>query len=197
MIAIIKGCGSNIASLLFALERLGVEAELTDDPQRIQAAEKVILPGVGCAANAMRALEEAKLVDVIRQLKQPVLGICLGMQLLYEFSEEGNTSCLGIVPGNIKQIPNNNNRIVPHMGWNQLRPQQESDLLASIDAPMYLYFVHSYAAPVNAYTLAVTDYGDQFTALVQKNNFYGAQFHPEKSGNMGLQILNNFVRLAS
>lgn len=194
MIVIIKGCGSNIASLEFALARLGVTAELTSDAQTIQAADRVILPGVGSAQHAMQALHDLKLAQVLRNLEQPVLGICLGMQLLFESSEEGDVDCLGIIPGKIKKFNDRSERIVPHMGWNQLKKQKDSALLNDIEDTPFQYFVHSYFAPINAYTVASTTYGDKFAALVQKNNFMGTQFHPEKSGKTGLSILRNFLQ---
>lgn len=197
MIAIIKGCGSNIASLQFALERLKVTTELTCDAKKIQAADHVILPGVGSAANAMQTLEQLELTKVIRNLKQPVLGICLGMQLLFESSEESNVVCLGIVPGKIKRFNENTLCIVPHMGWNRLQAEKDCPLLKNIEGKSFQYFVHSYFAPVNEYTVATTHYDSDFAALIQKDNFFGAQFHPEKSGKTGLQILDNFLMMDS
>lgn len=197
MITIIEGCGSNIASLIFALKRIGEEVQLTSNPELIQKAEKVILPGVGSASRAMQTLQDKQLTKLIPQLVQPVLGICLGMQLLYEFSEEGNTNCLGIIDGSVCKIPKDEVSIVPHMGWNQLERQQNSPLIEGINPAGYMYFIHSYSAPINEYTITSTEYGNAFTSLVQKNNFYGAQFHPEKSGILGLKLLENFARLSS
>jgi glutamine amidotransferase len=181
MLAIIDGCGSNISSIQFALQRLGVNSQLTRDRAAIQAADQVILPGVGHAQPAMQALQDYQLVDTIRSLNQPVLGICLGMQLLYERSAEGNVDCLGIIPGCVEKLPSE--AILPHMGWNQIN-NQSSD---------YAYFVHSYAAPVNDYTLATCRYSDTFTAIVAKDNFIGMQFHPEKSAEFGEKLLRDFL----
>lgn len=195
MIAIIDGCGANIASVLFALERLGQNAILTTDPKIIQSADHVILPGVGTAKNAMEKLAKLELIETIQKLDQPVLGICLGMQLLYEFSEEGNVNGLGIMPGRIRHFPQNRNLIIPHMGWNKLKINKEARLLNNINSGDYVYFVHSYFAAVNSHTTASAHYGENFTAMVEKDNFYGVQFHPERSGKMGEQILRNFLAL--
>lgn len=194
MIVIIGGCGTNIASVQFALERLGRSAVLTTDAAKIRAADKVILPGVGTAHHAMQQLQQLELVDVICQLTQPVLGICLGMQLLYEFSAEGDVPCLGLIPNKVMALPSNLGLTVPHMGWNQLQfAQTESLLLQGIFPADYVYFVHSYAAPVDMHTVATTNYGIDFTAMVQKDNFFGTQFHPERSGRIGQKILHNFL----
>jgi glutamine amidotransferase len=197
MIAIIAGCGTNITSVQFALERLGAAAILTTDAAQIKSAERVILPGVGTAKHAMQQLRELNLLEVIRGLTQPVFGICLGMQLLYESSEEGgDVPCLGVVPNQVKAFPPLPGLIVPHMGWNQLQfPQKLHPLLQGVSSSDYVYFVHSFAAPVDEYTIAVTDYGVPFTAMVQKDNFFGAQFHPERSGKVGRRILENFLNL--
>ena len=196
MIAIIAGCGTNITSVQFALERLGVTGLLTTDVAQIKSADKVLLPGVGTAKHAMQQLHELGLSSVIPTLTQPVLGICLGMQLLYETSAEGDVTCLGIVPNQVKAIPRSLGLTVPHMGWNQLQfADATHPLLQGIQPEDYVYFVHSYAAPVDEYTIAAADYGVPFTAMVQKNNFYGAQFHPERSGKVGQKILENFIKL--
>lgn len=195
MIAIIDGCGANIASVLFALERLGQQALLTTDAAIIRNADYVILPGVGTAKNAMEKLAENDLIDVIKKLTQPVLGICLGMQLLYEFSEEGNIKGLGVVSGDIKLFPKSPELVFPHMGWNKLSIHNNSRLLNNITSGDYVYFVHSYFAAINDNTVATTQYGENFTAAVEKNNFYGVQFHPERSGEVGEQILRNFLAL--
>ncbi|MFI4954492.1 MAG: imidazole glycerol phosphate synthase subunit HisH [Gammaproteobacteria bacterium] len=196
MIVIIAGCGSNLASVQFALERLGVSACLATDPEQIRLADKVILPGVGTAKHAMQQLHELKLVEVIRNLTQPVLGICLGMQLLYEFSAEGNVPCLGMVPNKVIALPVAPGLTIPHMGWNQMQFQQPNhELCAGINESDDVYFVHSYAAPVDKYTIAATEYGMNFTAMVQKDNFFGAQFHPERSGKVGQKILRNFLQM--
>ena len=194
-LAIIDSGGANIASLQLAIERLGVPANLTTDPDQLRRATHVILPGVGAAADCMMRLRTAGLVDVIRGLQQPLLGICVGMQLLFESSEEGDVECLGVLPGRVRRLSNRGNLPVPHMGWNQLEFSQTSPLLSDIREGDYVYFVHSYAAPVSQATLATTTYGDKFSAVVQQGNVYGAQFHPERSARIGAQLLRNFVSL--
>ena len=197
MIAIIDSGGANIASVRFALERLGVDSVLTADPEVISAAERVILPGVGAAPVAMAQLARAGLVECIRSLTQPVLGICLGMQLLFERSEEGDTPLLGLVGGTCGAFDPGMGLTVPHMGWNRLLPQGEGRhlLLSGVEDGAHVYFVHSYAAPVSADTVASCSYGVDFTALVARGNFMGAQFHPERSGPVGARILGNFLAL--
>ena len=197
MIAIIDSGGANIASVRFALERLGVESVLTADPAVISAAERVILPGVGAAPVAMAQLARAGLVECIRGLTQPVLGICLGMQLLFERSEEGDTPLLGLVGGTCGAFDPGMGLTVPHMGWNRLLPRGEGrhPLLSGVEDGAHVYFVHSYAAPVSADTVASCSYGVDFTALVARGNFMGAQFHPERSGPVGARILGNFLAL--
>ena len=197
MIAIIESGGANIASVRFALERLGVDSVLTADPAVISAAERVILPGVGAAPVAMAQLARAGLVECIRGLTQPVLGICLGMQLLFERSEEGDTPLLGLVGGTCGAFDPGMGLTVPHMGWNRLLPRGEGrhPLLSGVEDGAHVYFVHSYAAPVSADTVASCSYGVDFTALVARGNFMGAQFHPERSGPVGARILGNFLAL--
>ena len=197
MIAIIDSGGANIASVRFALERLGVDGQLTADPAVIAAAERVILPGVGAAPAAMAQLDRAGLVGCIRGLTQPVLGICLGMQLLFGRSEEGNTPLLGLIDGTCRAFDPAGGLTVPHMGWNRLVPSGEAahPLLDGVAAGSHVYFVHSYAAPVSADTVACCSYGVDFTALVARGNFMGAQFHPERSGPVGAAILGNFLKL--
>ena len=197
MIAIIDSGGANIASVRFALERLGVDSVLTADPAVISAAERVILPGVGAAPVAMAQLARAGLVECIRGLTQPVLGICLGMQLLFERSEEGDTPLLGLVGGTCGAFDPGIGLTVPHMGWNRLLPRGEGrhPLLSGVEDGAHVYFVHSYAAPVSADTVASCSYGVDFTALVARGNFMGAQFHPERSGPVGARILGNFLAL--
>lgn len=195
MIAIIKGCGTNIASIQFALERLGHQSVHTANAAEIKAATHVILPGVGSAPQAMSQLKEYQLINTIRELQQPVLGICIGMQILFDHSMEGDVACLGILSGTIVGIPQQQNLTIPHMGWNQLQMQKNSPLLKDIENNSHVYYVHSYAAPINDYTIASTCYGNNFTAMVQHNNFYGMQFHPEKSGQTGEIILRNFINL--
>ena len=197
MIAIIDSGGANIASVRFALERLGVDSVLTADPAVISAAERVILPGVGAAPVAIAQLARAGLVECIRGLTQPVLGICLGMQLLFERSEEGDTPLLGLVGGTCGAFDPGMGLTVPHMGWNRLLPRGEGrhPLLSGVEDGAHVYFVHSYAAPVSADTVASCSYGVDFTALVARGNFMGAQFHPERSGPVGARILGNFLAL--
>ena len=194
-LVIIDSGGANIASLQMAVERLGVPADLTTDPERLRTASHVILPGVGAAADCMGRLRQAGLVDTIRELKQPLLGICVGMQLLFESSEEGDVPCLGLLPGRVQRLPHRAGLPVPHMGWNQLEFNRSTPLLNDIAAGDYVYFVHSYAAPLGEATLATTTYGNPFTAVVQRDNVYGAQFHPERSARIGAQLLRNFLRL--
>ncbi|HMN43255.1 MAG TPA: imidazole glycerol phosphate synthase subunit HisH [Povalibacter sp.] len=194
-LAIIDSGGANIASLQMAVERLGVPADLTTDPERLRRASHVILPGVGAAADCMGRLQQAGLVDTIRELRQPLLGICVGMQLLFESSEEGDVPCLGLLPGRVRRLPQRDGLPVPHMGWNQLEFDRPSPLLNDIAAGDYVYFVHSYAAPLSEHTLATTTYGDAFTAVVRRGNVHGAQFHPERSARVGAQLLRNFLQL--
>jgi glutamine amidotransferase len=193
MLAIVDSGGANIASVRFALERLGLRSELTADPAVIRAAERVILPGVGSANEGMRKLHERGLVDCVRALTQPVLGVCLGMQLLFESSAEGETRTLGLIPGRVERLPDSPGIQVPHMGWNTVLTGRNSPLLAGIGAEARFYFVHSYAGPVNAFTVASCDHGTPFAAIVQRENFSGVQFHPERSGAAGARLLKNFV----
>ncbi|NKB46959.1 MAG: imidazole glycerol phosphate synthase subunit HisH [Legionellales bacterium] len=199
MIAVITGCGSNIGSVANALQRLACDYQLTEDPQTIRQASHVILPGVGSAQMAMQRLAKLQLISVIQQLTQPVLGICLGMQLLYDYSAEGDTLGLGIIPGKVRSLANdlNERRIeypVPHMGWNQLTQcDQAHPLWCGIANSAYVYFVHSFYAPINDYTLAITDYGVPFSSMIQRDNFYAMQFHPERSSEIGGKLLANFI----
>jgi len=195
-VAIIANGGANIASLRFALDRLGVSSRLTADADELRRAPRVILPGVGAAADAMERLRSLGLDSVIPTLTQPVLGICLGMQLLFEASEEGDTKCLGILPARVTRFPDRQGFPVPHMGWNQVVPQTDSPLTRGLGDDAYVYFVHSYAAPVGPWTEAVTDYGGEFSAIVRHANFHGAQFHPERSSRTGQRLLANFLALA-
>jgi glutamine amidotransferase len=193
-LAIIDSGGANIASLRFAIERLGVDAELTTNPATVRAATHVILPGVGAAADCMTRLEHAGLVETIRELRQPLLGICVGMQLLFESSEEGAVSCLGLLAGQVRRLPDRADLPVPHIGWNQLEFTRESALLEGVAPREYVYFVHSFAAPVNELTIATTSYGEAFSAIVQRDKIYGAQFHPERSAGVGARVLRNFLQ---
>jgi|SRR5215203_1929258 len=192
-LAIIKYNAGNIQSVINALERLGVEAEVTDDIDKIISAHKVIFPGVGEASSAMRSLQENGLDKVIPGLRQPVLGICVGMQLLCDYSEENNTPCLGIVPLLVKRFPARELRLkVPQMGWNTIY-DLKSDLFRGIKEDSYIYNVHSYYATDSAYTIARCDYGIEYAAAVRKDNFYGVQFHTEKSAETGDKIIQNFL----
>lgn len=194
MLAIVDSGGANISSVRFALERLGVRSELTADPAVICAAERVILPGVGAASEGMKRLQAKGLVDCVRGLTQPVLGVCLGMQLLFEDSEEdGGVKALGLVPGQVTLLPDSPGITVPHMGWNTILTGKTVGLLDGIAPDARFYFVHSYAGPVNAFTLASCDHGRPFAAMVQRGNFSGVQFHPERSGEPGARLLQNFV----
>lgn len=200
MIVIVEGCGTNITSVQFALERIGKKACVTTDVKRIQSASHVILPGVNTASRAMAQLQQRQLTEVIRHLKQPVLGICSGMQILYDHSEEGDVACLKIFPGEIASLPAGKGLTVPHMGWNQLQWQgPASSLVKGINTGSYVYFVHSYVSPLDektqAHTLATAHYGLTFSAIVQQHNFYGVQFHPERSGQVGEKVLHNFLTL--
>lgn len=194
-VVIVDGGGANIASLNLALQRLGYTGRLSSDAATIRAASHVILPGVGAARAAMERLQNAQLDTLIPALKQPVLGICLGLQLLFESSEEDDVACLGIIPGHVRHFTPAPDRPIPHMGWNQIRRRRESPLLDGIPDDSYFYFVHSYAADVSAHTIATTDYGWPFTAVAGRNNFYAAQFHPERSGPLGARLLQNFLSL--
>ncbi len=193
-VVLVDSGGTNIGSVRYALQRLGVDAQLSHEAATIRAASHVILPGVGAAAPGMARLRESGLVDVVRGLTQPVLGVCLGMQLLFDHSEESDTPCLGLIPGKLRRFTGDMLR-VPHMGWNSVQPARPHALLAGIEAGSFAYFVHSYAAPVGDFTLASADYGGGFSAIVQRGNFYGAQFHPERSAAVGAQLLRNFIAL--
>ncbi len=190
-IVVIRYNAGNIQSVLFALERLGVQATVTDDVTQIQQADKVIFPGVGAANSAMPYLKERGLDDVICSLKQPFLGVCLGMQLMCTHSEEGDTECLSIFDLPVKKFTQGK---VPHVGWNLLKPTS-STILNGLDEKPYCYFVHSYYADLGKDTAATTDYGIEFSSVLQKDNFYGVQFHTEKSAKTGEQILKNFLSL--
>jgi len=194
-VVLIDAGGTNIGSVSYALERLGVTAAMTDDPVRIRAASHVILPGVGAAAEGMRRLRESGLDEVIKQLTQPVLGVCLGMQLLFEHSREGDTACLGILSGSVGRLRGDADVRVPHMGWNRLSVERDDPLLAGIEAGAFAYFVHGYAAPVSPDTLASSTHGDVFAVVVRKGNFCGMQFHPERSAAVGARLLQNFLGL--
>ena len=194
-IVIIQYNAGNIQSVLYALERIGAEAIVTDNPLAIMAADRVIFPGVGEASTAMNYLKERNLDQVICSLKQPVLGICLGMQLMCSFSEENNTNCLGIFNEQVKQfIPTEQSLKVPQMGWNTIH-HMKSDLFKGVTEESYAYFVHGYYASVGEHTIAQTNYILDYSSALHKDNFYGVQFHPEKSASVGEQIIQNFLNI--
>jgi glutamine amidotransferase len=197
-VALIDGGGANIASLRFALDRLGFESELTHDPDVIRGASHVILPGVGAARDAMTRLRNAGLDRVIPELQQPVLGICLGLQLLLEASEEDDAECLGVLPGVARRFQSAVDRPVPHMGWNQVtrvyKHGNDGDaLLQDVPDGTHFYFVHSYALDTGPATIGEADYGRPFAAVVAQDNFMATQFHPERSGTCGAALLRNFL----
>ncbi len=192
-IAVINSGGANLGSVVHALNRLGAESVLTRDAAEIRAAERVILPGVGAAAWAMNALREAGLVEVVRGLTQPVLGICLGLQLLFERSDEGDAECLGQIPGTVGKLAVDASLRLPHMGWNQLAWSDAGDPLArGLSGDEWFYFVHSFAAPVD-HAVATSEHGQRFAAVVRRGNFAACQFHPEKSAAAGARLLANFL----
>lgn len=192
-VAIIDSGGANIASLLYAFERLDTQAVLTTDPAIITAAERVVLPGVGAAKDAMQRLREAQLIDVIRGLEQPVLGICLGMQLLCEASEEEDVECLGIVPGVARRLHVADGFAVPNMGWCKTTISANHGVLAGIENGSWFYYLHSYALPVSDCTLATARHSAEFSAMIGRRNFVAAQFHPERSSAAGAALLTNFL----
>ena len=192
-LAIIKYNAGNIQSVSFALERLGVNFRITEDPEEIRSSDKVIFPGVGEASTTMKYLRERKLDELIRNLKQPVLGVCLGMQLMCKHSEENNTDCLGIFDETVKAFVPNKDMKVPHMGWNNLS-LQNSWLDRQLESK-FAYFVHTYYVPVNDFTSSTTEYIEVFSSAMHKNNFYAVQFHPEKSAETGELVLKSFLRL--
>jgi glutamine amidotransferase len=194
-VAVIKLGVGNTASVLFALERLGMQAVLTDDPAIVADAERVILPGVGAAAPAMRVLNETGLRDALLRFGRPLLGICLGQQLLYDYSEEGDAKGLGLLAGNVTALPSSKELPMPHMGWSALHVEKTHPLLDGLRSGDYVYFVHSFACPVDGNTAAIADYGRPFAAVVAKKNVLGCQFHPERSGAVGARILQNFLAL--
>jgi glutamine amidotransferase len=194
-VVLVDAGGTNIGSVRYALQRLGVEATLSDDANTIRSASHVIMPGVGAAEPGMRRLRERGLVDTVRSLDQPVLGICLGMQLLFEHSEEADTECLGIVPGRVRKMTAASGLRVPHMGWNTLEVSRDNELLSGDECDQHAYFVHSYTAPLGDCTIARSAYGEPFSAAVQCKNFFGVQFHPERSSLLGARVLKNFLAL--
>ena len=192
---IVASGGANIASLQFALQRLGATSAVSANARKIREASHVILPGVGAAAHAMSRLKEQNLDSLIPSLQQPVLGICLGMQLLFEASEEDAAQCLGVIPGRAARLPCDSAHPVPHMGWNTLKIDRPGALLDGLQQDDYAYFVHSYALPPGPAMTASSDYGLTFSACVQWRNFFGAQFHPERSAQVGARLLRNFISL--
>ena len=191
---IIKYNAGNVQSVMYALDRIGVDYLYTDDEAEIRSADKVIFPGVGEASTAMSYLREKGLDKIIPSLKQPVLGTCVGMQLMCRYSEENNTTCMGIFDVDVKRFPATPGIKVPHMGWNNITNYQ-SELTQNLIDNAYVYFVHSYAAPVCEYTVATCDYINPFSAMLHRDNFYAAQFHCEISGDVGQKILENFLKL--
>jgi imidazole glycerol-phosphate synthase subunit HisH len=192
-IAVVKYNAGNIQSVCFALERLAIDFKVTDNPEEIQKADKVIFPGVGEASTTMAYLQERKLDQLITKLKQPVLGVCLGMQLMCRYSEENNTTCLGIFDEPVKRFIPQGAMKVPHMGWNQLM-LKDSWLDVQLEGK-HVYFVHSYYVPVNAFTAAVTNYINPFSAALHRDNFYAVQFHPEKSAEAGEMVIKSFLKV--
>ncbi|MDP3268819.1 MAG: imidazole glycerol phosphate synthase subunit HisH [Legionella sp.] len=197
MIAIIDVSGTNLTSLVNAINRLGFKGILTHDVDQLQTASHVILPGVGTARYGMDSLRSHNLIDVIKTLKQPLLGICLGMQLLLDYSEEDGVACLGLIPGTATHLPSDKDHPVPHMGWNKLQWSKRNVLQNGLSSEDYVYFVHSYALTQSDHTLARCDYSQSFAAIINKDNFYGMQFHPEKSARSGMTLLKNFLTLES
>jgi len=198
-VAIVDNGGANIASLQYALGRLGVESRLTADAAELRAATRVIMPGVGAASDAMLRLRTLGLVETIRSLEQPVLGICLGMQLLFRASEEAEsgaeTACLAVIDARVLRMRAHSDLPVPHIGWNRLEIGRDAALLRGIEDGAHMYFVHSFAAPAGPWTVATCSYGDRFAAVVQHRNFHGTQFHPERSAGLGSRLLANFLSL--
>lgn len=196
-IAVIKYNSGNVQSVLYAMERLGVEAELTDDPEKIRAADKVIFPGQGEASSAMRYLKERKLDQLISEIKQPFLGVCLGLQLLCEHSEENDTECLGVFPVKVKRfVPDNSQEFkVPHVGWNELENLADNALLKDMPVEPFVYYVHSFYAELSDLTIAQTHYIHDFSAVLHRDNYYAIQAHPEKSGLVGEKLLENFLSI--
>ena len=194
-VAVVKYNAGNIRSVDYALKRLGVEAVITADKEELQSADKVIFPGVGEAETTMNHLKATGLDKLIKNLRQPVFGICLGMQLMCRYSEEGEVDCLNIFDVDVKRfVPQKHEDKVPHMGWNTIG-KTNSKLFEGFTEEEFVYFVHSFYVPVNEYTAAVTDYIQPFSAALHKDNYYATQFHPEKSGGVGERILRNFLEL--
>lgn len=195
-LAVVNSGGANISSVLHALRRLGTEPIFTADAGVIRTADRVILPGVGAAGSAMDTLRSYGLTEVIPKLTQPVLGICLGMQLLFESSAEDETKLLGLIPARLELLPGGQGLRVPHMGWNAISNTRPDALTSRLDGKWF-YFVHSYAAPVGDWTLSTSRHGQTFSAIVRRDNFYGAQFHPERSAKAGAELLRGFLETSS
>ena len=191
LVIVDTGC-ANISSVYFAFKRLGVDATISRDARLIKTADKILLPGVGTAHNAMAKLEQAELIDTLKQLQQPLLGICLGMQLLTGHSMEGDVACLNLIPAEVLPLQSAGLRL-PHMGWNTLHSINDHPLLRGFSVTDYLYFVHSFAVAPSAFSLAQCHYGSDFSAVIGKDNVVGAQFHPERSGKTGARLLQNFL----
>jgi glutamine amidotransferase len=191
------GC-ANLSSVKFAVERLGYQVTITDDIELIKNADKVIFPGVGSAKHAMKNIQAKNLVSVLQSLTQPVLGFCLGMQLMTESSQEtnedDNVTCLKLIPTKVEPLKAKGNRL-PHMGWNTLKSVSNHPVFKGITEGDYFYFVHSFAAPISEYTIASCEYGSEFSAAIAKDNFIGCQFHPERSSVLGSKIIQNFLEL--
>jgi glutamine amidotransferase len=194
MIALINYGAGNTASVSNILKDLNVDFILTNDQQKIVEADKIILPGVGEASSAMKRFIELKSVEILKSVSKPFLGICLGMQLLCESTEEGNSECLGIIPVKVKKFTQKNLKI-PHMGWNTIRESKNDKLLTNISIDEYFYFAHSYFVPENEFTSSICNYGSDFSATLKYKNYYGVQFHPEKSASQGSKIIKNFLEL--
>ncbi|WP_445398503.1 imidazole glycerol phosphate synthase subunit HisH [Zobellella sp. An-6] len=194
VVIIDTGC-ANLSSVRYAIERLGYQVEVSKDPEVVLGADKLFLPGVGTAREAMKNLRERGLVELINRLHQPVLGICLGMQMLVNRSEEGEVECLGKIDADCTKMVGGDGIRLPHMGWNQVTPLPGHPLFKDIPEGSFFYFVHSYAVPVGEYTLASCQYGQAFSAAIGQENFFGVQFHPERSGAAGAQLLKNFLEL--
>jgi len=194
-VAVVKLGVGNTASVLYALERLGARPLLTDDPAAIADAPRVILPGVGAAAHAMARIRDLGLARVLRAFERPLLGICLGQQILFEHSAEGDARGLGMIAGAVTALPASQHMISPHMGWSRLSARRAHALLDGVPDGAYAYFVHAYVCPLTSATLATAAYGAPFAAVVQQDNLMGCQFHPERSGPVGARILRNFLDL--
>ncbi len=193
-LVLIDAGGANLGSVRYAIERLAVTPRIARDADALHGATHIILPGVGAAMHAMHLLRERGFLEVLPTLRLPLLGICLGMQLLFESSEEGDVACLGLLPGRVRKLSAGDGRRIPHMGWNTLKQERESELLNGLPDAASAYFVHSYAAPVTEDCVASCEYGEPFAAVVQKAHVFGMQFHPERSATTGAMLLANFLR---